>query len=289
MVELLLALGLAGLVAAAALSIALSSRDIYTRDLGRTDLNQNLRSATDLLGMELRQTGERLPQDVPAVEIVNGSGTDPDTLTVRRNRLDAVLPLCEPISSGTSVSTLRVATSTGSPPTGCSPVADTDSSGWPDNIDEWRAERAAAGGSVAVYVFNPVSGLGEFVDYDGDGGTSDYLAVSAASSWQNDYLVTEQCRVYLLEQHTYQLSAGVLQYIVADDTTNPVNLVHGLTDFQVRAVLSGGSTQDSFGSSDDWADLSSIEVTLTGQSGTGADAPTRTTTMRFFPRNVLSL
>jgi len=93
----------------------------------------------------------------------------------------------------------------------------------------------------------------------------------------------------VLEQHTYRLSSGMLQYLDGDDTANPVNLVHGLTDFQVRALLSGGGTQDSYGPSDDWRDLQSIEVTLTGQSSNDTKTVTRSTTTGFFPRNVLSL
>ena len=54
LLEVLVALALAGLVAGAALSITFSSRNLYTSDRGRTDINQNLRSGIDLLGMELR-------------------------------------------------------------------------------------------------------------------------------------------------------------------------------------------------------------------------------------------
>jgi type II secretory pathway pseudopilin PulG len=289
MVEVLIALLLAGIVAAAALSIAFTCRGLYTSDRGRTDLNQNLRSAIDLLGMELRQTGERLPLDVPAVEIVNGGGSNPDTLIVRRNLLDAVLPVCEQLPSGGTVGHIRVAVGGGSPPAGGAPVPDADYSGWPDNVDELRAYRDANGGSVAVYVFNPVSGLGEFIDFDGDGSTNEYLAVSSSGNWQNEYQITQQCRVYMLEQHTYRLSSGMLQYLDGNDTANPVNLVHGLTDFQVRVLLSGGGTQDSYGPSDDWRQLQNIEVTLTGQSSNDKKTVTRSTTTGFFPRNVLSL
>jgi type IV pilus assembly protein PilW len=168
-------------------------------------------------------------------------------------------------------------------------VTDADTDGWPDNIGEWRSHRAANGGAVSVYLFNPVTGAGEFVQYDGDGSTSDHLSASAGGSWQNTYLTTEQCRVYVLEQHTYRLDTGLLQYLVNDDTSNPVNLVHDLTDFQVRAVLTDSTVLDSFSTSDDWSDLASIEITLTGQSIAGSGTLDRSVTTRFFPRNVLAL
>lgn len=289
LIELLIALALAGFVAAAALALALASRDIYSSDRGRTDLNQSLRSGVDLLGMELRQAGERLPLDFPAIEIVDGGGINPDTLIVRRNVLDAVLPVCEHIGAGSTVQRVRISASSGSPPPGCSPVGDTDANGWPDNLDEWRAHRDANGGAIQIYLFNPVSGLGEFVLYDGDGVTTDYVDTSSGSSWQNTYPLTEQCRAYVLEQRTYEIDAEVLRFINDDDTSNPVNLIHDITEFQIRAVLVGGALQDSFTPADNWADLESIEITLSGRSDSGERPISRTVTTRLFPRNVLSL
>lgn len=289
LVELLLALALGGLVAAAALSITFSSRSIFSNDRERIDLNQNLRSGLDLLGIDLRQAGERLPIDFPAIEIVDGGGTNPDTLIVRRNLLDAVLPVCEQIDAGTSVVSVRVASSSGTPPAGCTPVTDDDGDGWPDNIGEWRDHRDANGGTVAAYLFNPVTGAGEFVRYDGDGATSDYLSVDGDAGWQHDYLATQQCRVYMLEEHTYRLDAELLQYLVDGDAANPLNLVHDMTGFQVRAVLTDGTARDSFSASDDWSDLETIEITLTGQTTDGSNPTTKTVTTRFFPRNILSL
>jgi type IV pilus assembly protein PilW len=288
-VEVLVTLALGGLVAAAALSITFSSRDLYANDRARIDLNQNLRSGLDLLGIDLRQAGERLPLDFPAIEIVDGGGTDPDTLIVRRNLLDAVLPVCEQIDAGASVGEIRVADGGAAPPAGCTPVADDDGDGWPDNIGEWRAHREARGGTVAVYLFNPVTGAGEFVRYDGDGSTSDFLSADADSGWQHDYLATQQCRAYMLEEHTYRLDAGLLQYLLDGDAANPFNLVHDMTDFQVRAVLTDGTLRDSFSAADDWSDLATVEITLTGRTTDRSSPDTKTVTTRFFPRNILSL
>jgi type IV pilus assembly protein PilW len=289
MVELLLAMVIAGLIAAAALSLAFSSRDLYEGDRVRTDLNQNLRSGVDLLGMEIRQAGERLPLDFPAIEIVDGGGSNPDTMIVRRNLLDAVLPICAEIQAGTTVQSIRVASDATTPPPGCSPVEDANSDSYPDNVDEWRAYRDANGGTITVYLFNPVSGAGEYVLYDGDDATSHHLGVDSDAGWQQTYLVNEQCRVYVLEQHAYEVAGGVLRYVADGDTANPVNLVHDIVDFQVRAVLLDGTVLDSFSTSDDWSDLESIEITLTDRSDSGPRPLSRTVTTRFFPRNALSI
>ena len=56
-----------------------------------------------------------------------------------------------------------------------------------------------------------------------------------------------------------------------------------------RAFFVGGTVQDSLTPSDDWSDLESIEITLSGQSTEGSSPIERTVTTRFFPRNILSL
>jgi len=289
MIELLVALTVAGLVAAAALSVTLSSRELYDGDRGRMDLNQNLRIGLDLVGLDIRSAGQGLPADFPAVEIVDGGGTNPDTLILRWNLLRAVLPLCAQIDAGTAVDEIRVAWSSGGPPPGCRPVADSDADGWSDNVGEWRVHRTAAGGTASIYVFNPVSRLGEFVDFDGDGTTTDFLSASSSGNWQNTYGVNEQCRVYVLEQRSYRIDSGLLEYAVNDDTANPMRVLDAVVDFQVRARLSGGAVLDSFDSNDDWSDLESVDVTLSGEATVKLRTIRKTTSARFFPRQVLSL
>jgi len=289
MIELLVALTLAGLVAAVTLSVTLSSREMYDSDRGRIDLNQNLRIGLDLLGLDVREAGEGLPLDFPAVEIVNGSSGAPDTLILRRNLLGSVLPLCASISSGASVGEIRIGWSSTAPPVGCAVVPDSDADGWPDNVGEWRAHRTGNGGTVSVYLFNPVTRAGEFVDFDGDGSTSDFISLTSAQTWQNGYGPAAQCRVYVLEEHRYQLTGGVLEYLVDGDGANPVRLVDGMVDFQVSATLTDSSVVSAFAATDDWSELQSIEIQLTGE----AEAPRRnirkTLAARFFPRQVASL
>ena len=130
--ELLVALTIVSVVGGAALSLALSSRGVFEQDQQRTAVNQNLRSGIDLLGIDLRQAGERMPGNAPAIEIVNGASSGPDQLIVRRNLLDYVLPVCKDINSGTARDQAFVAKKGGGTvPPGCSPVPDSDGDGWP--------------------------------------------------------------------------------------------------------------------------------------------------------------
>ena len=67
--ELLVAMMVTGVIAGATLSIALSSHGMFETDRHRTTINQNLRAGLDMVGIDVRQAGERLPFDAPAVDI----------------------------------------------------------------------------------------------------------------------------------------------------------------------------------------------------------------------------
>ena len=80
----------------------------------------------------------------------------------------------------------------------------------------------------------------------------------------------------------------MLQFFANEDTANPLNLSADISDFQVQAVLSDGSVVDTLGTSDDWTDLTALDISLTGQVTFDDRTLTRTVSARFFPRNVLS-
>ena len=289
LVELLVAMVVASIVLAGALTITLSSREIYEADQGRTDVNQNLRIALDLLGIDLRQAGERLPADFPALEIFDGADGAPDQLLVRRNLLSTVLPVCEQINAGSTSDEVRVVDSGTTPPQGCDPVPDDNGDGWPDNIESWRDYRDAQGGSILAYVYNPVSRQGEFFLYDGEGATSDHFNRGDGEAWQHTYLVSEMCRVYLIEERLFRMDQDLLQYVSSDDPANPINLVDHMTNLQINAILADGSTLSAFSATDAWESLRAIEITVSGETRVRQQSVSRTLSAQFFPRNVLSL
>lgn len=289
LVELLVAFTVATIVVGAVLSVTLSSRKSFVADQHRTALNQNLRGALDLIGIEIRQAGERLPADFRAIEIIDGSGGAADTLILRRNLVDAVMPICGQLDAGSVDTVVRIADSGGSPPQGCAPLADEDADGLPDNLGSWSASRISVGGQLWSYVFNPVTKDGEWLLYGGDDGNSDYIDRSDGAARIHDYLVTQQCRAYVLEQRAYSLDdEGILGFLFNADDATRVNLSALIDDFQVRAILEDGTVLDAFDADDDWSRLRAIEITVAARSEFDGRVIDRSISSRFFPRNVLS-
>ena len=97
LMELMVSSTLSLLLIAMTLSVTLANRAIYGTDVVRTRINQNIRSAFDIIETELRQAGERLPSGVPAIEIAHGASSD--TLTLRRNTLDDTLTVCKTVNT----------------------------------------------------------------------------------------------------------------------------------------------------------------------------------------------
>ena len=289
-VELLVAMTITSVFAAAALSIAFTSQGLLEADERRTTVNQNLRAGIDLLGIDIRQAGERMPGDAPAIQIMDGASGASDRLMLRRNQLDYVMPLCKDINGGSAADSVFVAKKkiTGKVPPGCYPVPDSNGDGWPDNLEAWRDYRIANGGSVLAYIHNPITGLGEFFVYDAEDSSTFHLHKANGDSWQHDYLMNQDPRIYILEQKEFRLVDGVLQCIINDDTSGALNLVSHLEDFQIQAIFTDGTIQQDFGGTDNWVNLQSLEVALVGEMQGRDSRFERTLISRFFPRNVLS-
>ncbi len=288
LVELLVAMAVTLVMMGAALSITLSSKRIYATDRTRTDLNQNLRNGLDLVGLDVRQAGERLPLDIPVIQILDGASGGSDTLILRRNLLDPVLPLCKDINANTNADSIFVAKKNGNVPPGCAPVPDDDGDGWPENLQAWKDYRVGGGGEVWAYIYDPVRGAGEFFLYDAEDNSTFHLHKSNAVKWQNNYDTANLSRIYILEQRTYSRNGDLLEYLENGDTLTPVNLVPRVNDFQARAFLQDGTVRNSFGGGDDWSALQSVEITLSCRSTVDGRTMTRAMTTRYFPRNVLS-
>jgi type IV pilus assembly protein PilW len=288
------ALTVGGMITGAALAITLSSQRVFQTDQNRTTINQNLRSGMDLLGIDVRQAGERLPHDIPAIEIVDGVNGAPDQLLLRRHLLDPVLPVCKTINAGTAADSVFIGikrTKT-SPkiPSGCSLVPDSDHDGWPDNLQAWRAYRQSSGlGWLWAYIYNPTTHVGEFFQYDADDNSTFHIHRMNPGKWQFDYDVTDNARIYILEQQTFRLQDDILQSVSMNGINGTLNLVSRITDFQARAFLSDGTILTSMNTGSEWFNLQSVEITLVGESDFANRTMQRRLVTHFFPRNVLSL
>lgn len=286
-IELMVASVVGLLLIAMTMGVTLANQNIYELDLARTRLNQNLRGAVEMMGVDIRQAGERLPAGFPAIEIVDGASGAPDELIVRRNVLDAVLTVCEDIAAGSSDSKIFLSSST----LGASPacVYGAQSSSFTD----WSNYRSENGGTARVYIYNLATGNGEFLTYSAetDSGSTLYVEQSTGT-YSNDY-DAENSAVYALEEWRYRLdtlgSGDILQVIRNNDTANPMNVVFGLENIQVQAIMQDGTILTTFNAANDWSDLESVQIEANGIERSGKQEVEARIISRFFPRNILSL
>lgn len=261
-------------------SVILSNHRLYQVDIVRTELNQNLRSALDIVAANAREAGERLPATFPAL-IVNDGGASSDQLIIRRNLLDEVLVVCQDLSSGSGNSWVYLSSPSAGNPACTYPSQSTSFNSWAD----YRAEE---GGSVDAYIVNLATGEGEFFKYDNEQDYAGDLMVHRASgTWQHDY-PAQISAIYILEEWDLTLAGDFLQLVVNADTDEPRNIMFGIDDFQVQITLEDGTTVDSFTTADDWPDIQTIDVTLSGQTTYKQQIIAASLTSKFFPRNILS-
>lgn len=279
-IELLVTSVLGLIILGLTTSSVITNRQVLGRDNVRTRLNQNLRGSMDIVGLDIRIAGENLPSAFPAVELTNGASGAPDTLTVRRNTIDEVLPICTSISAGSSATSVYFATPGATP--GCS------YSGQLQSYTAWSNKRSEEGGSFLAYIFNSSTKQGEFFTVTNitDNGTSYYL-VSSPHTWTYAYPVGSSS-VYVIEEWTYQYNTGMFQVIQNRDTANPFNVAFNILDFQADILMNDGTTKQSFTTSDNWANITTINLNLTGRDYYRTKPLQKIISASFFPRNILS-
>ncbi|MBA2667277.1 MAG: prepilin-type cleavage/methylation domain-containing protein [Trueperaceae bacterium] len=291
LIEVLIAAVISVMVLGVVLAMTMSSRQISNVDSLRTDLNQNLRAGMDLIGTDIRISGERLGtrsgSQVTAIEVIGGS-----ELVLRRNLVDAVLPVCaddqNQFATGTSILVASTDADFLLANPRCQVIDNEVPAGWPDNVTAWRNLRLANGGSMRAYLFTPAGGgQGEFFTYDGE--TAVPAAIQRnATAWANTYDIADGVRLYLLEERRYRLVGNVLEVIVNGNDTAPLRLINDVSDFQVRAVMRNGDVRTDLGSAQSWTNVAAIEISISGAVTRQRTDVERTLTSRFFPRNVLS-
>jgi Tfp pilus assembly protein PilW len=112
----ILELTVASVVSLTILSLAMGMINEQRRQLlgdrTRAGVNDNLRIASDLIGFDVKQAGERLESntELPGIGVISGitEGTDPDTLVLQRQLVTEVLPICQNITQGTTTTNVDV-------------------------------------------------------------------------------------------------------------------------------------------------------------------------------------
>lgn len=300
LIELLVALGIGALLLGLLLSTTLANRRLYVLDQSRTTVNQNLRAALDLLVADVRQAGERLPADFPAVEVKQGAGGAPDVLILRRNLLDEVLLLCDQNGINGNQDNIPVAAkNTSQLPEAYRSVCqfrDGDGNGMDDRIDRWRAYRCAQDGNPAcatgtkhrdkvwAYLYDPQTGQGEGFVYDAEDQSGVKIHKGNTEQWQRSYPLGS--RMYLLEERRYFVEGVVLKLTEnGAEVSAAKGVVAGVKDFQVRAQANGAWVTGDFPQGgQSWRDLEGLELKLKVRVG----QVERELVTKALPRNVLS-
>lgn len=282
-VEFLVASALGLLVLGMALSSTLTSRSMYREDIVRTRINQNLRSAVDIIALNARQAGQSLEEDFPAILLEDGAS---DTLRLRRNLYEReVLNLCMALAQSSFTPTITVSIDPANTNSNCR-----YSAGWATYVATWSQYRQDSGDLVRAFAYNRTARVGEFFPYSGETDDGNQLLIHRQSgNWVNNYTGDGvSAALYLLEEFRYQITDGVLQLIINDDETNILNVVDGITSFQIIAHMDDGTTQTSLTSADTWTNVAALELQLEGEESIGGRTITSNLNTRIFPRNILS-
>lgn len=293
LIELLISMTVAIILVSVAISMIFAMRRVQRFDQARTTINQNLRSATDIIGNNIRQAGQNLPRGgTPFPSITFSEDADNNTIfTIRQGISNDALAICQDLSGGNSI-TLAVSGSD-------RPECDADDEATTNTIDDvladWRDLRVANGGEIRAYVYDPTTNNGEFVTYTGENGYKLTISGGLSGTYERD----DRAEVYLLEEHRYQINneEGSLEFILNDLGDNPQTLAFNISDFTVSATLddntvitellgSGEATTEADADiTTRWNKIRRVHVSLTGvEAREGPNA--RTFTADFLPRNV---
>lgn len=279
LLELLVASGLGSLMMAIILSSIFLNQQAYHEDVVRMRIVSNLRSAVDIISMNIRQSGEHLSASFPAIEVTNGASGAPDTLTLRRGLISDILAVCTNITAGSTQAFISSA---------ISPKPECLAANVTSLLTIWENERD--GGSIRAYIYDRVTGTGEWFDYTGSGTSSgDYYLQT--SPLQNAY-IAEQSSIYLLEEYSFELVAGdnTLQVYTNGDFSEARPLAFGVVGFQVQVEMVDGTTLDALNASStqSWKDIKQVILDLEGQEIRRKRTFTSSFRAGYFPRNVLS-
>lgn len=280
-IELLVSMFLSLIILSLSLGTVIANKNVLGKDTARTKLNQSLRGALDIIGLDLRVSGENLPTSFPAIEIVDGSGTSADQLFLKRNLLNEVLPLCTQINQGTTVTQITFGIP-GTTPAGCV------YSGQTHNYNAWRTYRLANNNQVDAYIYDRTAKVGEFFKYTSETDTgTNYRINRTAGTWAHTY-PTASSAIYILEQWKFALNTDLIQLTKNNDTANPLTVAFGITNFQAEALMQDGTTKASFTVNDQWSQISQVSLSITGRERFRRQNIDRTVAAQFFPRNILS-
>jgi hypothetical protein len=122
LLELVVASAVALTILGVSLGVLSQQRQIVLGDRTRASANDGLRLASDLIGQDIKQAGERLDSDIfqPGISIIPGANAAaPKTLVLQRQLLTEKLPVCQTITQGSSNASVDISVVNGSAINNC--------------------------------------------------------------------------------------------------------------------------------------------------------------------------
>ena len=179
LVELLVGMMLSAMVISMSISGLQTMRESFFKDRLRVNNVQNSRGIIEYLGLNVRQAGENMPPNVPAIELVDGTGT-PDELILRRNLVSHPLNLCLDITAAAGASELVIATDTSEP--GCQKSLQSEA------VSIWLDQHASQDKSYA-YIYNLTDKIGQLFEFSDIMETPTEFRIIRADgdAWNSDY------------------------------------------------------------------------------------------------------
>lgn len=302
--ELLVGMLLLMIILGVVLTTTISTMGLYRKDQSRIGANRNSRSTLDIVNSDIRQAGERLNSDFPAIQISqDGSGNS--VLTLRRGLLDSPLPVCAPLPNvlgayvnANNPAAALLAGGVSNLPAACSTGT--------QDLSAWIAQIAA--GVVSGYVFDTTDGRGSHVTLTGTSTSGALLktqlvqftgSVSAFNPVKINAAASERdIRLYLIEERQYTVSGGKLMLGVNGKAA--LAATPRVVSFKAVPYLKGTPPApptlaalpfpgvDGNGKPKNWKNLAYLDLSMTVTEGSGTNTVQRTLTQRLTPRNTSS-
>jgi type II secretory pathway pseudopilin PulG len=276
LVELLLAMLVAGIIIQLAYLGFSWNRQLYLNDQAKNEANQNLITAFSIVGSDIKQAGAGLDAGFPAV-LISPYPTNAGTpnlnsptfptfnseITLRRlipgtqpSRIcpnNATTPPTTISGSPTEIFVLNSLKQLIPPPIGVSPApeagCDNDTA-----VTELRNYRLQNGGTVRIFIYPSTNGSGEFLNYTGENFYPNASSTTSTSLIVNGTLTgtynISSAKIMLIEERKYRLGCSDSNISDASCPTdklqnlqlivnngNPVNLVNKIGNFAVTATI----------------------------------------------------
>lgn len=232
------------MVLSVTLGLVVEQRRLFLGDQKKTDYNQNLRAASDFIGTDIKQVGERISSDstLPIIRLISGAtANDPDALVLQRNFLSSTLTICSDISAiDNEIIVANAATPCNFSDGNMPPDNLTDSLGefkeYRCNLDASKvaclrgnddttaapltSEALCDSECVYAYIQNPTTNEGEYFlytdeTYEGVAGSIvnklQVVPLGPGGNWINTYTAASNPRIYIMEEKKYGLCNGILQ------------------------------------------------------------------------------